>query len=73
MKRIWAASMMALALAAVAGKPAMAQITRVRVTGGTIEGSVAGGLSEFKGIPFAAPPVGALRWKSPQPLQRRAP
>ena len=32
---------------------------------GTIKGTVADGLSIFKGIPFAAPPVGELRWKSP--------
>ena len=38
------------------------------VTGGQVEGTVADGLSIFKGIPFAAPPVGELRWKSPQPV-----
>ena len=71
MKRIWAVSMMALAFAlAVAGSPAMAQIARVHVTGGTIAGTAVDGLSEFKGIPFAAPPVGALRWKAPQPVSR---
>jgi para-nitrobenzyl esterase len=47
---------------------ATAQIPQAHVTGGTIAGTVAVGLSTFKGIPFAAPPVGDLRWKAPQPV-----
>jgi para-nitrobenzyl esterase len=41
----------------------------VAVTGGLLEGTVENGLQVFRGIPFAAPPVNAERWKEPQPLQ----
>lgn len=47
----------------------MAEGPRVKVTGGTIEGMVDGGLRTFKGVPFAAPPVGELRWREPQPVE----
>jgi para-nitrobenzyl esterase len=47
--------------------PASAAIEQAKTTAGTVQGEVVDGISEFKGIPFAAPPVGDLRWKAPQP------
>ncbi len=46
----------------------MAQPVRVKTNEGTIEGIQAEKLQVFKGVPFAAPPVGELRWKAPQPI-----
>jgi para-nitrobenzyl esterase len=39
----------------------------VRVEGGLVEGVAKGDVTVYKGVPFAAPPVGALRWRAPQP------
>ncbi len=46
--------------------PAHAQT--VKTKSGDVAGATANGLSVWKGIPFAAPPVGDLRWKAPQPI-----
>jgi para-nitrobenzyl esterase len=40
---------------------------RVRTANGVVAGTEDNGLRVFKGIPFAQPPVGDLRWKPPQP------
>ncbi len=42
----------------------------VKISGGLVSGTsnAIGDIQIFKGIPFAAPPVGVLRWKEPQPV-----
>ena len=56
----------------LAAQPALAeQPTRpVKVSGGEIAGTDDGRLRTYLGVPFAAPPVGALRWRRPQPVVR---
>ncbi|MFD0766252.1 carboxylesterase/lipase family protein [Mucilaginibacter lutimaris] len=67
MKRILAVLFM------VAATSAFAQTTFkvVKTNAGLISGTVSEDESVhiFKGIPFAAPPVGELRWKAPQPVK----
>lgn len=46
-----------------------ADMESIRVDGGLISGTVDDGVRIFKGIPYAAPPVGDLRWKEPQPVE----
>ncbi|MCF2447091.1 carboxylesterase family protein [Dyadobacter sp. CY345] len=41
-----------------------------KTTNGTVEGVIeASGVRSYKGIPFAAPPVGEFRWREPQPVK----
>jgi para-nitrobenzyl esterase len=44
---------------------------RVKIANGTLEGPgpSATGVRSFKGVPFAQPPVGDLRWREPQPVK----
>ena len=42
----------------------------VKAPAGAVEGQMEDGLRTFKGIPYALPPVGPLRWRPPTPMPR---
>jgi para-nitrobenzyl esterase len=52
-------------VAAAAPSPAV-----VTIDAGRLQGTASDGVLAFKGVPFAAPPVGDLRWRPPQPVKR---
>jgi para-nitrobenzyl esterase len=47
---------------------ALADVVRTQVAEGELVGKTEGNAAAFLGVPYAAPPVGDLRWKPPQPL-----
>ena len=61
---------LSLALSLLAAGALQAQNPQVKTADGILEGVNESGVKVFKGVPFAAPPVGDLRWKAPQPVQK---
>ena len=78
-RKVFVVLSLTVACVAVARGPAAAQavvtpataVSQVQTKNGRLEGVVnpATGVRAFKGVPFAAPPVGDLRWKPPQPVR----
>lgn len=61
---------LALALAAPSAAPAQTSASIVRTEAGRVRGAIDADGVHWKGIAFAAPPTGALRWRPPQPAPR---
>ena len=59
-----AAALLGAASQAAAESPVLAN---AEVETGRLAGAVVGDVAIYKNVPFAAPPVGALRWAPPQP------
>jgi para-nitrobenzyl esterase len=65
MRRFWATT--AAAFATLTGTAALAAgPDTVRIEAGPLHGAVSGTVASFKGVPYAEPPVGALRWAPPR-------
>jgi para-nitrobenzyl esterase len=64
-RRLFAAAAVSVALAAAAFAAPV-----IETPAGSLEGISENGINTFKGIPYAQPPVGALRWKAPADLAR---
>ncbi|WP_374514206.1 carboxylesterase/lipase family protein [Brevundimonas sp.] len=60
-------SVIAVLMSLTPPSAAEARPTEARIEQGPIVGRTADGVRSFKGLPYAAPPVGELRWRPPQP------
>src|SRR5947209_6090849 len=66
LKVFTAAACLIAPLLSTAANPAPDQ---VEIESGKLTGQIEGQVVSFKGIPYAAPPVGNNRWRAPQPVQ----
>ena len=66
--RVLMAAMVAMMMTACAQQKTEVTL-QVKTQAGVVEGFAEDGVKKFLGVPFAAAPVGDLRWKAPQPVE----
>jgi para-nitrobenzyl esterase len=49
--------------------PGVGKYPTVKIESGSLQGALSDGVPAFKGIPYAAAPIGDLRWRPPQPVK----
>jgi para-nitrobenzyl esterase len=64
-----AAATLLLLVIPAASAIVQAQSTKITTESGAISGMSEAGVTVYKGVPFAAPPVGDLRWRPPVPVE----
>ena len=66
------AQFLALSFLTLAAQASHVDPLQIKTDKGTVEGTLTNGqkIRAFKGIPFAAPPIGNLRWQPPQPAAK---
>jgi para-nitrobenzyl esterase len=64
------AALLLLSLTPLVAVEVQTTLQQVKVDTGVVQGAPENGITAFRGIPYAAPPLGNLRWRAPQPAAK---